>query len=200
VRFTRGFTRGRFSCKYLTGEPSPCRVNNGMENEFGIRNATPEDMDNIMSIYAHAREFMIAHGNPHQWAERSWPPEELIREDIATRKSYVCERADKVVGVFYYEYGNEDPTYVNIEDGAWKSDAPYGVVHRIASDGSVSGIGSYCINWAYEQCGHIRIDTHGDNTVMQSLLKKLGFEYCGIIHVQEDNYPRIAYEKVDRGS
>lgn len=30
---------------------------------------------------------------------------------------------------------------------------------------------------------------------MQGLLKKLGFVQCGIIHVVEDNDPRIAYEK-----
>lgn len=163
--------------------------------EFNIRKAALKDLDTIMSIYARARKFMKAHGNPHQWAERNWPPEELVRRDIAAGKSHVCEHAGKVVGVFYYEYGKEDPTYVNIEEGAWESNVPYGVVHRIASDGSVPGIGSACINWAYEQCGHIRIDTHGDNKVMQSLLKKLGFEYCGVIHVAEDNYPRLAYEK-----
>lgn len=88
-----------------------------------------------------------------------------------------------------------EATYDYIEDGAWKGDDTYGVVHRIASDGSVKGIGSFCLNWAYKQCGNLRIDTHGDNTVMQSLLKKLGFEHCGTIYVEEDNDPRMAYEK-----
>ena len=73
--------------------------------------------------------------------------------------------------------------------------SPYGVVHRIASDGSVHGTGSFCLNWAYAQCGHLRIDTHGDNIVIQNLLKKLGFVFCGIIYVQEDNDPRLAFEK-----
>jgi hypothetical protein len=31
---------------------------------------------------------------------------------------------------------------------------------------------------------------------MQQLLSKLGFEKRGIIHVEEDDYPRYAYEKV----
>lgn len=83
-----------------------------------------------------------------------------------------------------------------IEDGEWIGDADYGVIHRIASDGSVKGVGTFCINWAFEQCGHLRIDTHTDNKVMQNLLRKLGFTQCGIIHVVEDNYPRFAYEKV----
>ncbi len=72
----------------------------------------------------------------------------------------------------------------------------YGVVHRVASDGSRKGIGAFCLNWAYEQCGHLRIDTHPDNKTMQQLLSKLGFEKRGIIYVEEDEYPRYAYEKV----
>ena len=40
------------------------------------------------------------------------------------------------------------------------------------------------------------MDTHGDNIVMQNLLKKLGFVYCGIIHVEEDDDPRLAFEKI----
>ncbi len=70
------------------------------------------------------------------------------------------------------------------------------MVHRIASDGSVKGIGSFCITWALEQSGHLRIDTHGDNKVMQNMLAKLGFTHCGTIYVDEDEYSRMAYEKV----
>ena len=43
-------------------------------------------------------------------------------------------------------------------------------------------IGAFCINWAIAQCGHLRIDTHGDNKVMQHLLTKLGFRHCGTIY------------------
>ena len=42
-------------------------------------------------------------------------------------------------------------------------------------------------DWAYAQCGHLRIDTHGDNTVMQNLVKKAGFTRCGTIYVVEDH-------------
>ncbi len=47
----------------------------------------------------------------------------------------------------------------------------------------------------YEQAGNIRIDTHGENQVMQKLFNKMGFVRCGIIHVPQDNYPRIAFQK-----
>ena len=51
------------------------------------------------------------------------------------------------------------------------------------------------IEWAFNQCNHLRMDTHGDNYVMQNLLKKNGFVHCGTIYVEEDSYPRLAYEK-----
>ena len=161
-----------------------------------IRRSTEQDFERMMAIYAHARAFMAAHGNPNQWGPTHWPPEALIHSDIASGNSYVCEHGGRVVGTFYFIQGKDiEPTYANIVDGAWASDSPYGVVHRIAADGSVRGVGAYCINWAYAQCGHMRIDTHGDNAVMQRLLEKLGFERRGTIFVREDNDPRIAYEK-----
>ena len=101
-----------------------------------------------------------------------------------------------MVGTFYFISGKDiEPTYAEITDGAWLDDSPYGVIHRIASDGSTKGIGAFCIRWAFDQCGHLRMDTHGDNRVMQRLLKKLGFVHCGTIYVEEDDYPRLAFEK-----
>jgi hypothetical protein len=33
---------------------------------------------------------------------------------------------------------------------------------------------------------------------MQNLVKKLGFKHCGTIYVEEDDYPRLAFEKTGR--
>ncbi len=165
-----------------------------------IRKSTEQDVPRMMEIYAHARAFMAAHGNPNQWGPNQWPPEELIRRDIREGNSYVCvDERDRVIGTFFFVQGEDiEPTYREITDGAWKDDSPYGVVHRIAADGSQKGIGTFCISWAYARCGHLRIDTHGDNTVMQGALKKLGFVHCGTIYVHEDRDPRLAYEKSER--
>ena len=162
-----------------------------------IRLSTEQDVNCIMSIYAHAREFMAQSGNPSQWGLTNWPPEELIHQDIARGKSYVCEHEGRVVGVFFFDQGVDvEPTYAQIDDGAWLQEGPYGVVHRIAADGTVPGTGSFCLEWAFAQCGHLRIDTHEDNVVMQGLLRKLGFVHCGTIYVYEDRFPRLAFEKV----
>ena len=163
-----------------------------------IRKSTEQDLGRMLEIYAVARRFMAEHGNPNQWGPRGWPPEALLRRDIESGRSYVClNDAGRVVGTVFFDQGADiEPTYRQIADGAWLDDGPYGVVHRIASDGSERGVGAYCLNWAYAQCGHLRIDTHGDNTVMQGLLGKLGFVHCGTIYVYEDNDPRLAYEKL----
>ena len=165
-----------------------------------IRKSASQDLDRMMEIYAFARDFMAAQGNPNQWGPTHWPPEELIRRDMQTGHSYVCVNdADQVIGTFFFIQGKDvEPTYREIDDGHWLDDSPYGVVHRIASDGSEKGIGTFCLEWAYQQCGHLRIDTHGDNTVMQNLLKKLGFIHCGTIYVYEDHDPRLAFEKSDK--
>ncbi len=162
-----------------------------------IRKSTEADVPRMMEIYAYARQFMADHGNPNQWGPTRWPPEELIHRDIRDGNSYVCvSDGGRVIGTFFFTQGEDvEPTYREIVDGAWRDDSAYGVVHRIAGDGSEKGIGAFCINWAYEQCGHLRIDTHGDNAVMQGLLRKLGFVHCGTIFVYEDRDPRLAFEK-----
>lgn len=162
-----------------------------------IRKARPEDLGIILKIYEDARIFMAQHGNPRQWGNANWPPRTLIENDILLGKSYVCEEEGRVIAVFYYDFGKDiEKTYDVIREGQWKDDSPYGVVHRIATDHSKKGIGSFCINWAFSQCNHLRIDTHPDNTVMQGMLRKLGFDYCGIIDIVEDNDPRLAFEKI----
>ena len=163
---------------------------------MNIRKTKVTDLDTVMDIYAAAREFMVATGNPRQWAARAWPPREKILGDIEQERSYVCLQGEEILAVFFYQYGHDiDPTYRKIVDGNWISDGPYGVVHRIAACAG-SGAGKFCINWAFDQCGHLRIDTHGDNRVMQKVLENLGFTRCGTIYIEEDNDPRIAYEKI----
>ena len=157
-----------------------------------IRKATMDDFHNILSIYEHARSFMAAHGNPTQWGTY-YPPSDMIHEDISKGFSYVCENNGKIIAVFYYRFG-EDETYQNIFKGQWSNDNPYGVVHRLASTGTVKGAATYCLNWAFEQCHNLRIDTHDDNVIMQNLLTKLGFKKCGRIKT-DNGSERIAYQK-----
>ncbi len=166
---------------------------------LGVRPSQMADLPEMQRIYAQARAFMVETGNPRQWSAEAhagiaWPPESVLIHDIEIGKSYVCQSGDRIVATFYFVEG-PDRTYDVIE-GRWLSDTPYSVVHRIATDGTVRGAGAFCLEWAFRKAGHLRIDTHGDNKPMQHLLEKLGYTYCGIIHVEEDDDPRLAYEKI----
>jgi len=157
-----------------------------------IRKTTVQDFPEIDRIYADARDFMRETGNPNQWKDRH-PALDVIESDIKAGKSYVCVHDEEIVGVFYYSIETE-PAYLII-DGQWLDDAPYGVVHRIATARSFRGAGAFCLNWCFDQCLNLRIDTHRDNAPMKNLLNKLGFTYCGIIEL-EDGDERLAYQKV----
>ena len=157
-----------------------------------IRKTKLEELEIVMEIYAYARQFMEEHGNPNQWKKTN-PPRERVEKDIFEGKSHVCVEGDDILGVFYFAK-EVDPTYITIYDGAWMNESEYAVVHRIASAGKAKGVGSFCMKWAYEQFPNVKIDTHKDNVVMQNMLKKNGFAYCGIIHL-ENGEERMAFQK-----
>lgn len=155
-----------------------------------VRNARRKDFADILRIYARAREYMKQSGNPAQWGT-AFPPETLIRDDIREKRNYVVEADGGIHGVFAFIEG-EDPTYAYIE-GEWMSDAPYGTIHRIASDGEVKGVFAAAIAFCKARIAHLRIDTHENNTTMRYAIEKAGFKKCGIIRI-DDGSPRIAYE------
>ena len=86
-----------------------------------------------------------------------------------------------------------EPTY-DVIDGAWLTDEPYGVIHRMASYPDIHGIFSTIIDYAASRYTHLRIDTHRDNRIMRHLIEIHGFTYCGIIWL-EDGAERLAYER-----
>lgn len=155
-----------------------------------IRPANRDDLPAILSIYAAARKFMADTGNGSQWKD-SYPPISLVEEDIKKAQLYVIT-TDTIHAVFAFLPG-EEPDYDVITHGHWFSDTPYRAVHRVASDGTIRGVVSKCMDYCKSQCSHLRIDTHEDNLVMQHQLEKNGFRRCGIIHIA-DGSPRIAYE------
>lgn len=156
-----------------------------------IRQAVTADLLPVLELYRSAREFMRENGNPTQWGT-SYPSEELLAEDVRRGELYVCEEEERPYGVFVLSFGPE-PTYKRIEQGRWKSDKPYGTIHRVAGDGTVKGVFLECVQFCRSKCGHLRIDTHADNRVMRRLIEAAGFERRGIICVRGGS-PRIAYE------
>ena len=135
-----------------------------------IRPTELTDLPLVMEIYDYARAFMRANGNATQWID-GYPSESFIRQEIEDGHSFVCtDEQGEILGTFCFILG-EDPTYLNIYEGAWLNDEPYGVI------------------------GNIRVDTHRDNKVMQHILTKYGFQRCGIIYVKNGT-ERIAYQRI----
>ena len=157
-----------------------------------IRGAQQADWQDITDIYTIARSFMRQTGNPTQWGDKN-PDPAVIRRDMAEGNFYVLEREGRVQAVFSFLPG-EDPTYGEI-DGAWLSDGPYCTIHRVASRGETHGLTGEIFHWCMDRCGHLRIDTHRDNAIMQHVILKNGFTRCGVIHIAS-GAERIAFEKV----
>ena len=157
-----------------------------------IRKTLESDLPRIAQIYENAKRFMRECGNPDQWNDGR-PNADTAREDMERGVGYVAEELGEVVAVFMFSDG-ADPTYARIYDGAWRSDEPYGVIHRIAVAEQGRGIIDFCISWCFDRRPNLRIDTHRDNLPMQRALAKRGFEYCGIIHLANGD-ERLAYQK-----
>lgn len=158
-----------------------------------IRKAKPEELDLLMGIFAAAKIFMAQRGNSYQWIA-GYPSRELIAQNIREGDSYVCvDDEGEILATFFFKIA-DDETYAGIYNGQWLNDGPYGVVHRLASSGKVKGISDHCLQWCYDQCGNIRIDTHEDNKVMRNVLMRNGYTYCGIIYIK-NGAQRLAFQK-----
>lgn len=159
-----------------------------------IRQATAEELDEIMDVYAFAKRFMEGHGNRTQWTGDDAVTREKMAAMLEKNQLFVGVADGKIQFSFAYIQG-EDSTYRVITEGAWLNDAYYGTIHRLGSVGTAKGVVKIVSDWALEQNPNLRIDTHHDNIVMQNALAKAGFTRCGIIHL-ENGDPRIAYQKV----
>ena len=69
--------------------------------DYKIREAKPDDLPDILEIYAGARAFMAKTGNPNQW-KNTHPARELLERDIREGNLYVLSDGGKIHGVFAF--------------------------------------------------------------------------------------------------
>lgn len=162
-------------------------------SEMEIRKSRVGDLERMMEIFAAARAFMAASGNPGQWGD-GYPQRAVLEEDIALGRSYVVMDGESIVGTFVFFVGHE-PVYDVITNGVWHAEKPYGVIHRVASDGVTRGVGRACFDFCAAQTDYIRIDTHEQNRPMQQALTRYGFQRCGDV-VYEEGKERIGFDLV----
>lgn len=154
---------------------------------MNIRKAVVSDFNRIMEIYAIARKYMKNSGNPNQWKDH-YPEKNIVNKDIEDKISYVLEDNGHIFACFVFTKGYEKSYELN-----FPSDKEYGIIHRVASDGSERKIVSRIINFVKKEISLLRIDTHEDNKTMQKAVEKLGFKRLGIIQLDDKSF-RILYE------
>ncbi|MDF7663616.1 N-acetyltransferase [Bifidobacterium sp. ESL0763] len=167
-----------------------------------FRKAGRADLDAILAIFARARKLMAANGNPMQWGT-SWPPVELLEQDIDRSRAWLLVDddgeggAERILAYFALCEGAE-PTYAKI-DGHWLDDDEYVTMHRLAASGLRPHIAKTCLDWAVARCGNLRCDTHPANAAMRHIFTTDGFTYCGLIkvvnNVTVEPDTRVAYQR-----
>ena len=155
----------------------------------------PEDAEGIIKVFSAAKAIMLTSGNVNQWKE-GYPSLDVVQSDIQKKGSFVIEEGGKIVAYFAF-LESPEPTYSEIYDGEWLDDTlPYHVIHRIASYPDIHGIFDSIIEFCAETEPNLRIDTHKDNHIMQHVIEKQGFKYCGIIHLVSGD-ERLAYQRIN---
>ena len=160
-----------------------------------LRKAEEKEAEACYQCIEDARAYHKSMGF-EQW-HPDYPTLQTILDDIADSTGYAFIKDNKVIGYCCIKFGNE-PAY-DVIDGAWKTDKPYAVVHRMAfsSNARGKGLSKEAISLIKELCRKehidaIRVDTQEENKVMQHIVEREGFSYCGL--VQFDGGPKLAYE------
>lgn len=165
-----------------------------------IKLATNTDIPRILEIIEDAKA-LLKSLNIDQW-QNGYPNQTQIENDIANKESFVVLNIDnQIIATTMFSLKGE-PTYKIIE-GKWliSETEKYGVIHRMATAAAFrkSGIAQFIFEHFHEflkqqNIRSLKIDTHQENLGMQSLVKKLGYQYCGIIYTNYGD-KRLAFEK-----
>lgn len=157
--------------------------------DMQLRIASPDDLAFIEGAYEHARAFMQANGNAAQWPD-GYPSHIDAEDDISHGHCFLVTDEAGPLAVFSFAPG-PDETYADIK-GAWRSNANYHVIHRVAAVRG-RGITRAIFSFAAERADYLRCDTHEDNAPMRRALTSFGFSECGTITVANGTQ-RIAYD------
>lgn len=166
-----------------------------------IERSTLKNIPAIMEIMTDAKMY-LASLDIDQW-QNGYPNALQIEQDILKGESYILiNDKNQIVATSMFTI-NPEPTYKSI-NGNWIFDETekYGVIHRMAvkKEFRKLGLAKILFEEFHRQLKNndiksLKIDTHENNIGMQTLIKKIGYEYCGIIHTSY-NAKRLAFEKI----
>ena len=169
-----------------------------MEKNLYFCNVKTEQLDAAMEIIEQGRAYLKSQGLD-QW-QNGYPNKDSILTDIQNEKGYFLTDGQHQFAYLCMDFDGE-PAYNNIK-GNWLTDqnAKYMVIHRLAFNAAHRGKGlsSTLLHLAEQFCKEkgiksIRMDTDPDNKIMQHIMKKASFTYCGTIWFAGGD--KLAYEK-----
>lgn len=162
-----------------------------------MRLCAEKDVPQCMSFIREARLHQEAQGFT-QW-DADYPSAALLLEDVALARGYVIESDGIPVGYVCIDFGGE-PIYDSI-NGAWQTNQPYAVMHRLALGDAARGKGASADIFRLtmemslaRSIRAIRVDTHPANLKMQHIVLREGFVLCGEVIYPEGGM-RLAYER-----
>ncbi len=167
-----------------------------------IRLSKIEDIPEIAIIIDDAKAYLKSQ-NIDQW-QNGYPNAAQVENDIKNGESFVVVNDDNLIVATSMFSLRKEPTYKKVIDGEWivSENEKYGVIHRMAIKKEFRKFGlatfmfhEFHLQLLEKKVKSLKIDTHEDNLGMQSLLKKLGYKYCGIIYTSY-NAKRLAFEKI----
>ncbi|GAB7256278.1 GNAT family N-acetyltransferase [Polaribacter sp. OB-PA-B3] len=167
-----------------------------------IRLSKIEDIPEIAIIIDDAKAHLKSQ-NIDQW-QNGYPNAAQVTNDIKNCESFVVVNDDNLIVATSMFTLRKEPTYKKVIDGEWivSENEKYGVIHRMAIKKEFRKFGlatfmfhEFHLQLLEKKVKSLKIDTHEDNLGMQSLLKKLGYKYCGIIYTSY-NAKRLAFEKI----
>ena len=161
-----------------------------------FRKATIEDIDSVTAMIKAASARLGAAGID-QW-QRGYPNRESVERDVENGVGMVLCEGDTIIAYGAVIFTGE-PAYNDLTGGKWLTEGDYAVVHRLCVNEIFVGMGfakrfmSAAEAMASESVKSMRIDTHPDNKIMQSLIDRMGYNYCGDVVIESR---RLAYEKI----
>ena len=161
-----------------------------------LRLCTENDVPQCMTFIREAKAHQQAQGFT-QWDD-NYPTPSLLLGDVALARGYVIEADGVPAGYVCIDFGGE-PAYDAI-NGAWQTNQPYSVMHRLAIGDAARGKGASAAVFQLTKelslsrdVHAVRADTHPANQKMQHIFLREGFALCGEI-VYEEGGLRLAYE------
>lgn len=162
-----------------------------------IRKAKLSDLEDIMDIINETIKEMKLYGND-QWDD-NYPNKETFINDIKNESLYVCEEDNNIKGFICMDE-DEASEYKDLN---WSRNEKCMVTHRMAinnkfrNGGVATKLMNYCKDLAISKgVNYLKADTYSLNVKMNSLFKKLGYNFVGEVKFLGKDKPFYCYDKI----